>query len=218
MDTQTAKASKPKPKQFKLAWMNVGDLKPNSGNPRTVKKKDFKKLIDSIRGFPQMMELRPIVIDEKQNILGGNQRYLACLELKWDKVPVVKASDLTEDQKREFIIKDNIHAGAFDNVILSQGWNENELMSWGSIKIKNSVTDEDVEVEFSVELDEASNYVILYFSKDIDWLHILSIFNLKSTYSKRQNGKAWSKGVGRIVDGISAIKLILKNATEWQES
>ena len=111
--------------------MNINLIKPNPDNPRVIKDEKFKKLVDSIREFPQMLKLRPIVIDENNMVLGGNMRLMACKELGLKEVPTIQASELTEEQKREFIIKDNVGFGEWDWDKLANEWDENQLVDWG---------------------------------------------------------------------------------------
>jgi ParB-like chromosome segregation protein Spo0J len=111
--------------------MLITQIKPNPNNPRLIKDHKFKQLVKSIQDFPQMLELRPIVIDENNMVLGGNMRLKACLEAGMTDVPVIHANNLTEAQKKEFIIKDNISFGEHDFDILANEWNILELDEWG---------------------------------------------------------------------------------------
>lgn len=111
--------------------MNINEIKPNPNNPRIIKDDKFKKLVKSIQDFPQMLELRPIVIDENNVVLGGNMRLKACKEAGLKDVPVVKASDLTEEQKKEFIVKDNVGYGEWDWDDLANNWDTEDLIEWG---------------------------------------------------------------------------------------
>jgi site-specific DNA-methyltransferase (adenine-specific) len=106
-------------------------IKPNPNNPRIIKDYKFKQLVKSIQDFPQMLELRPIVIDENNIVLGGNMRLKACQEAGLKDVPVVQAKDLTEEQKKEFIVKDNVGYGEWDWDDLANNWNVEELTEWG---------------------------------------------------------------------------------------
>ena len=115
----------------KVNNMNINEIKPNPNNPRLIKDHKFKQLVKSIQDFPQMLELRPIVIDENNMVLGGNMRLKACLEAGLTDVPVIHANNLTEAQKKEFIIKDNISFGEHDFDILANEWNILELDEWG---------------------------------------------------------------------------------------
>ena len=111
--------------------MLITQIKPNPNNPRLIKDYKFKQLVKSIQDFPQMLELRPIVIDENNMVLGGNMRLKACLEAGLIDVPVIHANNLTEAQKKEFIIKDNISFGEHDWDALANEWNIIELDEWG---------------------------------------------------------------------------------------
>ena len=111
--------------------MRITDIKPNPNNPRIIKDDKFKKLVKSIQDFPQMLELRPIVIDENNVVLGGNMRLKACIEAGLTDVPVKQAADLTEEQKKEFIVKDNVGFGEWDWSDLANNWETDELEEWG---------------------------------------------------------------------------------------
>jgi DNA modification methylase len=105
-------------------------IKPNPNNPRIIKDNKFKLLVKSIQDFPQMLELRPIVIDENNIVLGGNMRLKACIEAGLKDVPV-KIATLSEQQKKEFIVKDNVGFGDWDWDDLANSWNVEELTDWG---------------------------------------------------------------------------------------
>lgn len=148
--------------------MNVNSIKINKKNPRTITDENFYKLVSSILILPKMMELRPIVVDDKLTVIGGNMRtralqYLSGLDeqkiieklvscngygkknktekaelqefwknwLKNPDCPVVKASNLTEAEKKEFIIKDNSEFGKWDWDMLANEWDAKELGDWG---------------------------------------------------------------------------------------
>jgi hypothetical protein len=114
--------------------MDIRDLQINDSNPRYTNPEKFEKLKNSIIKFPKMMEIRPIIIDENNVVLGGNMRLQALSELgmkdiddKW----VVKRTDLTEEQKKEFIIKDNVGYGDWDWEDLGCNWDSDKLKEWG---------------------------------------------------------------------------------------
>ncbi len=114
--------------------MKLSEIKVNKSNPRIIKDEKFKKLIKSLEDFPKMMEFRPIVVNDDGMILGGNMRYRALLDLGYKEVPdnwVKKASDLTDDEKRRFIIVDNLSFGEHDWDALANEWNSEELEAWG---------------------------------------------------------------------------------------
>ena len=111
--------------------LKIDKLKPNESNPRIIKEAKFKKLVKSIKEFPEMLDLRPIVIDEENVILGGNMRYKACIEAGVKEVPVKIAKGLTEEQKKEFIVKDNVGFGDWDWDSLGNEWDNVKLGEWG---------------------------------------------------------------------------------------
>jgi ParB-like chromosome segregation protein Spo0J len=114
--------------------MKITEIKANPNNPRVIKDDKFKKLCKSIKEFPEMMALRPIIVDENNIALGGNMRLQALKTLGYDEIPnewIKKASDLTETQKKEFIIKDNSNYGEWDFDLLANEWSEFELDDWG---------------------------------------------------------------------------------------
>jgi DNA modification methylase len=111
--------------------VKINSIKTNPKNPRLIKDDKFKKLVKSIQEFPQMLELRPIVVDENNIILGGNMRYKACIEAGLKEIFILKAEDLTEQQKDEFIVKDNVGFGEWDWDILANEWDTDKLQDWG---------------------------------------------------------------------------------------
>ena len=104
---------------------------PNDSNPRLIKDNKFRKLVKSIKDFPQMLELRPIVVDENMIILGGNMRFKACQEAGLKEVWIDVAEGLTEEQKKEFIVKDNVGFGEWDWNSLGNEWDNIKLGEWG---------------------------------------------------------------------------------------
>ena len=111
--------------------IKVSKLRPNEKNPRTIKEAKFKKLVKSIKDFPEMLDLRPIIVDENMTILGGNMRYRACVEAGLQEVPVKIAKGLTAEQKEEFIVKDNVGFGEWEWDILANEWDNVKLGEWG---------------------------------------------------------------------------------------
>jgi len=111
--------------------LEINKLKPNQANPRIIKDKKFKKLIKSIKEFPEMLDLRPIVVDEDMTILGGNMRYKACIDAGLKEVPVTIAKGLTDAQKQEFIVKDNVGFGEWEWDMLANEWDSVQLAEWG---------------------------------------------------------------------------------------
>ena len=136
----------------KVSNMNINEIKPNPNNPRLIKDNKFKQLVKSIQDFPQMLELRPIVIDESNMVLGGNMRLKACIEAGLTDVPVIHANNLSEEKKKEFIVKDNVGYGEWDWDDLANNWNVEELTDWG-LDIPNfDVIDEKEQIDLSDKL------------------------------------------------------------------
>jgi len=115
---------------MKIEKARIEDVKSNPNNPRVIKDDKYKKLVKSIKEFPEMLEIRPIVVDEDGIVLGGNMRLKACKEAGLKEVHIIKASELTEEQKKEFILKDNQSFGEWDAKLLSE-WDKELLLDSG---------------------------------------------------------------------------------------
>lgn len=111
--------------------VKLDEIKVNGHNPRQIKQKEMDRLKKSLKDFPEMMELRPIVVDEDGVILGGNMRYQALVASGADNADIIQVEGLTEAQKREFIIKDNVPYGEWDWDALANEWDTEELKEWG---------------------------------------------------------------------------------------
>lgn len=135
-----------------IIQLNLNDIKLNEHNPRTINKRQLDKLVKSVQEFPEMTELRPIVVDENNTILGGNMRYRAMQKLGYKQAEVVKVSGLTDEQKREFIIKDNVAFGEWDWDALANEWDMGQLNEWGLDIPEFEVVDQEVK---EVKEDEA---------------------------------------------------------------
>jgi site-specific DNA-methyltransferase (adenine-specific) len=122
----------------------ISEVKLNPNNPRLIKDDKFKKLVQSIKDFPEMLNIRPIVVNQDMIILGGNMRYKACKEAGLKEIPIIK-TDLTEEQQREFLIKDNTSGGEWDCEVLANEWNTEQLSEWGL----------DLPIDFNTEVLEA---------------------------------------------------------------
>ena len=118
-----------------MEYINIAEIKPNPKNPRIIKDEKFKKLVKSISEFPQMLEKRPLVcftdIDKKLVVLGGNMRLKAAKEVGLKQLPILLADDWTEEQRAEFLIKDNVGFGDWNYDELKNDWDSEELESWG---------------------------------------------------------------------------------------
>ena len=114
-----------------MELLKISAVKPNTDNPRVIRDNKFQKLVASIKEFPEMLKLRPIVVNKDMIILGGNMRYKACIEAGLKEVWVLKATDLTKEQENEFIVKDNVGFGEWDWDILANIWDTKKLKDWG---------------------------------------------------------------------------------------
>ena len=114
-----------------VEFIKISKVKNNADNPRVLKDEKFKALVKSIQDFPEMLELRPIVVNEEMIALGGNQRLKACREAGLKEVPIIRAHGLTEAQQREFVVKDNTNAGEWDMQALLDEFGDTTLADWG---------------------------------------------------------------------------------------
>ena len=130
--------------------VDIKEIKENENNPRYIRDTKFKKLVKSIKDFPEMLEFRPIIVDEDMVILGGNMRLKACKSAGLNKVWVDIVKGWSEKQKQEFIIKDNSSFGEWDWDLLANEWDVYELYEWGlslpEIKTNNIEVNEAIEV------------------------------------------------------------------------
>ena len=160
--------------------MKLTEIKSNPNNPRVIKDHKFEKLKKSISEFPKMMELRPMVINEDNIVLGGNMRLKALKDLGYKEVPeewVKRASDLTDEETRRFIIADNVGFGEHDWDMLANDWDSVELDEWGldvwqiNDDISNTNDYEGLDVESKLEkfLDaKIKNLTIPFESNEFD--------------------------------------------------
>jgi ParB-like chromosome segregation protein Spo0J len=163
----------------------ISKIKSNPDNPRIIKDDKFKQLVKSIKDFPQMLELRPIVVDRDMVVLGGNMRLKACLEAGLKEVDILIADQLTEDQKKEFIIKDNVGFGEWDWDLLANEWDTDLLEEWGldlniEDKLDNLDDGEEISFEQSVQLEPPKEYILIMAEPNsVDWEEIKEMLKLK---------------------------------------
>ena len=194
---------------MKVKQININKIIPYHNNPR--KNQAIDKVASSINeyGFQQ-----PIVVDKNMVVIVGHTRLLASKKLGLKKVPIAIA-DLSKSQAKAYRLADNRtnEDSSWDEELLKGelldleglintiGFEDSELEKL----LEEPEPEDDPDVEFSEEIGEANNYIVLVFKNDIDWLSAQTHFNLKTVSSKRQNGKPWSKGIGRVVDGAKYI-------------
>ena len=116
---------------MKIQKVKISEIKLNPNNPRLIKDDKFKKLVKSIQELPEMLEIRPIVVNAEMVVLGGNMRLKACKEVGMIEIPIIIADNLTEEQQREFLIKDNVSGGEWDFEMLANEWDVEQLEDWG---------------------------------------------------------------------------------------
>jgi hypothetical protein len=175
----------------------ISKLKTNPNNPRLIKDDKFNKLVQSIKDFPEMLEIRPIVVNDDMIVLGGNMRLKAAKEAGLKEVPIIKAENLTIEQQNEFIIKDNVSGGEWDFDILVNDWDVEQLEEWG-LNIPNwangldvnNMTDNDVDLEEEFDpigtMDGKQRVVFIFDGPDEAESYLK---NLKVEFKKRN--MAW---------------------------
>ena len=170
---------------MKVDKVKISEVKTNPKNPRLIKDDKFKKLVKSIQEFPQMLELRPIVVDENNIVLGGNMRLKACKEAGMKEVYIVKAENLTELQKDEFIVKDNVGFGEWDWDMLANTFDAEQLEDWGlDVPIDDRIDEledgEEIELPQSVQLEPPKEYILIMAEPNsVDWEEIKETLKLK---------------------------------------
>lgn len=141
---------------MEIQKVKIQEVKLNPNNPRIIKDDKFKKLVKSIQELPQMLEIRPIVVNADMVILGGNMRLKACKEAGLKEVPIIIADNLTEEQQREFLIKDNVSGGEWDFEMLANEWDVEQLEDWG-LDVPNFEDEDEINIDDNgdiVELDK----------------------------------------------------------------
>jgi site-specific DNA-methyltransferase (adenine-specific) len=144
---------------MEIKTVKLSEVKSNPNNPRIIKDDKFGKLVKSIKEFPKMLEIRPIVVNADMIVLGGNMRLKACKEAGLKEVPVIFAQDLTEEEQKQFIIKDNVGFGEWDWDMIANEWDAEEVEEWGldipefSIKEELEAEEDDYEMPDQVQTD-----------------------------------------------------------------
>ena len=156
---------------MKTELIDIAQVKANPNNPRVIKDDAFRKLVASIKEFPEMLEIRPIVVNADMIVLGGNMRLRACKEAGMKKIPIIKAEDLTEEQQRQFIIKDNVSGGEWDWEILANEWDPVELTEWGLDVPLFNIEEEEIDLSNLKESEESYlnatiKQIVLYYESE----------------------------------------------------
>ncbi len=195
----------------KIQKVSISSIKENDANPRFINKHKFQKLVNSVKEFPEMLSLRPIVVDKDNIILGGNMRYKACKEIGLKEVYIIQAADLDDKKAQEFIIKDNVGFGEWDWDVLANDWDTDLLEDWGlDLNIDNAIDDleedDDIELPQSVQLEPPKEYILIMAEPNsVDWEELKETLKLKMV---RRGG--YKKGSG--FDAVS-----LERVLYWDE-
>ena len=164
--------------------VKISEVKVNPNNPRLIKDDKFKKLVQSVKDFPEMLNIRPIVVNKDMIILGGNMRYKACKEAGLKEVPII-ITDLTEEQQKEFLIKDNVSGGEWDWNMLANEWDADKITKWGLDlpiydKLDNLEEGDNLEFEQSVQLIPPKEYILIMAEPNSnDWEELKEVLKLK---------------------------------------
>jgi ParB-like chromosome segregation protein Spo0J len=158
-----------------MSKIKLSKIKPNPNNPRIIKDDKFKKLVQSLQEFPEMMEKRPMVcvtdVDGSIYPLGGNMRLKALQELKFKEIPstyVMMADEWTEERRREFVIKDNIGYGEWEWEQLANDWDTEQLQDWGLevLGFADSVDYSDKNEEIDIDALDTEMIIKLKYTED----------------------------------------------------
>ena len=157
---------------MEIKTVKLSEVKMNPNNPRVIKDDKFAKLVRSIKEFPKMLEIRPIVVNSDMIVLGGNMRLKACKEAGLKEVPIILADNLTEEEQKQFIIKDNVGFGEWDWDMLANEWEPELLDDWG-IMIPDIFNTEDIDLdkffeEDNTEKDGKLKIILEYTQEDYD--------------------------------------------------
>lgn len=166
---------------MKIEVVEIELVKANKDNPRFIKDENFEKLVESIRAFPEMLNIRPIVVNEDMVTLGGNMRLKACKAAGLKVVPIIRVNNLSEDQQREFIIKDNIGYGQWDWDILANEWDSDKLVEWG-LDVWVEASEEDVEGEGKGEGAVKKVFLEMGEGDYKEMLEMLNFWKLRGVY------------------------------------
>jgi hypothetical protein len=170
---------------MEIKTVKLSEVKTNPNNPRIIKDDKFSKLVKSIQEFPKMLEIRPIVVNADMIVLGGNMRLKACKEAGLKEVPIIFADDLTEDEQRQFIIKDNVGFGEWDWDMIANEWDAEQIEDWGldlpfDAKIDNIEEGETLDFEQSVQLIPPKEYILVMADPNSEeWEDLKNVLKLK---------------------------------------
>lgn len=178
---------------MKIYVEKIDSLVANPDNPRVIAEDKFKMLVQSVKEFPEMLKMRPIVVDEDNVVLGGNMRLEACRAAGMTEVYVYKATGLSEDQKKEFVVKDNVPYGSWNWDALANEWTDLPLNDWGldvwqpEVKTDYSILDEYEDVEQTLSDMEESimkSFLIAFTQEDYEEaVRMMKVFRAHDVYA-----------------------------------
>jgi hypothetical protein len=161
---------------MKTETISILKIKSNTNNPRVIKDEKFNKLVQSIKEFPKMLAIRPIVVNEDMIVLGGNMRLKACIEAGLKEVPIIKITDMTIEEQNEFIIKDNVGFGEWNWEILANEWDNLSLNEWGLDVWTNSNIDLNNFFEEDNNQEKKEKFQIILDYSEEDYNKVLDAF------------------------------------------
>ena len=196
--------------------VSIDQVKENPDNPRTIKGFQFEKLVNSIKEFPKMMEVRPIIVDENMIVQGGNMRLKAHKHIGHSEIWVDDMEGWTEEEKKEFVIKDNVSFGNWDYDVLSQDYELDTLADYGlnvlyfeeSDKVDEKEKGEIVR-DMDLKFNEHHDYLVFIFNNSNDWVQALSQLGVEKQRVSL-SPKTKKLGLGRVLSSDVLLKL-LKN-------
>jgi hypothetical protein len=178
--------------------IEINKVIPNKNNPRIIKTPKFKKLVKSIEEFPEMLKIRPIVVNKDMVVLGGNMRLKACIEAGIKEV-YIEIVDLSEEKQKEFIIKDNNSFGEWDWDLLANDWNSKELNEWGIDVWVNEDEPTEKEIDedkFAAEIDTYINaqikQIVLYYNSDDYKQALLNFEKVREKHNLNDNTEVFN--------------------------
>tara|TARA_R100000742_G_C4271350_1_gene90253 strand:- start:776 stop:1402 length:627 start_codon:yes stop_codon:yes gene_type:complete len=170
---------------MKIEKIKISKIKRNPNNPRLIKDDKYHKLVKSIKEFPEMLDIRPIVVNEEMVVLGGNMRLKACKEAGLKEISIIKANELTAEQQREFIVKDNVGFGEWDWDMIANEYPVDILEEWGlDLPIDKQIDvledDDEIELPQSVQLEPPKEYILIMAEPNsVDWEELKESLKLK---------------------------------------
>lgn len=175
--------------KVKTVTAKLSEIKVNPNNPRLIKDDKFAKLVQSIKDLPQMLAIRPIVVNSDMVVLGGNMRLKACKEAGLKEVPIIIADNLTEEQQREFLIKDNVSGGEWDWSMIANEWDADQLEEWGldvpqfAAEVDYSILDDE---DVSQQLEDMTDGVKKAIQIEFEAEHYEEAFELVKFWRERE--------------------------------